>query len=196
MEEAVRRAGEKYEQSLQERIQQGYEVPELTELQRREVAEVVGLGALKYADLSSNRVNNYEFSYEKMLATVGNTATYMQYAYARCKNILRKQGLEGPPAPLAAAEVLLEAPEERDLGLLLLRFPEFLAEAVQKYEPHHLANYLWDLSRAANKFYDRCPVLTAETPALKTSRLWLVWQTGRTIQQTLSLLGIQTVERM
>jgi len=196
IDDAVRLAGEKYEASCTERRELGHEVPELSPTEKATIAEVVGIGAMKYADLSGNRVSDYVFSHEKMLATVGNTAAYMQYAYARCRNILRKGDVDEAKLRQSPPSLTLAVAEERVLALQLLRFSDALQEAAAKYEPHHIAGYLWDLSKAANKFYDACPVLTAPDDATKSERLLLVDLTGRTIQLALGLLGIKTVERM
>jgi len=187
---------EKYEQSHADRKAHGHDVPDLTDEVKRDIAETVGIGGVKYADLSGNRTSDYVFDYDKMLATDGNTATYMQYAYARCRAIFRKGEIDdswfrtNPPA------VSLNEPAERALGLLLLRFPETLDAAAADYQPHVVTGYLWDLAKALSGFYENCPVLTAETPELRDSRLVLVGLTGRVIQQALQLLGIKTVERM
>jgi arginyl-tRNA synthetase len=155
---------------------------------------VVGIGALKYADLSQNRTSDYIFSYAKMLATEGNTAAYMQYAYARCCGILREAGeVSRDPAESA---ILLNEPAERALALQLLRFPEAVEAAAADYLPHHITGYLWDLAKAFSVFFENCPVLKAATPELRDSRLVLVDLVGRVIHQALGLLGIRTVERM
>lgn len=193
---AIARGGEKYEQLRKEKLDRGEEAVELSSDERRLVAQRVGIGAVKYADLSQNRTSDYEFSWEKMLSTTGNSATYMQYAYTRCQGIFRKgevnlaQFRSSPSAPSLAAA------SERALALHLVRFEETLGVAAQKYEPHHLTAYLWDLSKAYNRFFEECPVLKAETPELRQSRLVLCDLTARTIQTTLGLLGIRTMERM
>jgi arginyl-tRNA synthetase len=131
-----------------------------------------------------------------MLAMDGNTATYMQYAYARIRSIFRK-GEEDPllfrqqpPLPY------LEQPQERALALQLLRLEEVLQAAAQEYKPHLITAYLWDLAKSYSGFYQNCPVLKADTPMLRQSRLLLCDLTARVIQLGLQLLGIQTVERM
>jgi arginyl-tRNA synthetase len=196
LDEAVERAGQVYEQSRNERRERGEEVPELTLEERRQVEEAVGLGAVKYADLSQNRTSDYVFSWDKMLAMNGNTATYMQYGYARIRAIFRKgeEAVEPyrrePPLPT------LDTPEERALGLKLLQLGETLAAAAAELQPHLITAYLWELSKSFSGFYQQCPVLKAETPELRRSRLLLCDLTGRVIQLCLSLLGIRTVERM
>ncbi len=196
LDEAVQRAGQVYEQSRQERRERGEEVPELTAEERRTVEEAVGLGAVKYADLSQNRTSDYVFSWDKMLAMNGNTATYMQYSYARIRAIFRKGDVDAealrrdPPLPVLAK------PEERALGLKLLQLEETLTAAASELQPHLVTSYLWELSKSFSGFYQQCPVLKAETPELRRSRLLLCDLTGRVIQLCLSLLGIRTVERM
>jgi arginyl-tRNA synthetase len=196
LDEAVERGRHTYERSRSERLAKGKPVPDLTAAESQEIAEVVGLGAIKYADLSQNRTSDYVFSWEKMLATDGNTATYMQYAYARNRSIFREGGEDtkrfrtDPPLPW------LEHPAERALALQLLRFEEALAAAATEYQPHLITAFLWDLAKSFSGFYQNCPVLPAEPPALRQSRLLLCDLTGRVIQKGLELLGIRTVERM
>jgi arginyl-tRNA synthetase len=196
LEEAVEHADQSYLLTREERQQRGEDVPELSKDERQKVAEAVGLGAVKYADLSQNRESDYVFDWDKMLAMDGNTATYMQYAYARCRSIFRK-GEEDPDLyrkhPPA---VYLQQPQERALALQLLRFDEALEAAAADYRPNAITSYLWDLAKTYSGFFQNCPVLKAETPALRTSRLLLCDLTARTIQQGLDLLGIRTIERM
>jgi arginyl-tRNA synthetase len=196
IDDAIKLGLAKYEESYADRKAQGHDVPELTDEFKREIAEAVGVGAVKYADLSGNRTSDYVFSYSKMLATEGNTATYMQYAYARCRAIFRKG--EGDEAVFRTAPptVLPTHPAERALALQLLKFEEVLANAAAEYLPHYITQYLWDVAKAFSGFYEGCPVLTAPNEELKQSRLLLVDLTGRIIQQALHLLGIRTVERM
>ena len=193
LDEAMLRAKQKYEANSSERRERGQEIPEMTQQQLMELAAIVGVGAVKYADLSNHRTTDYIFDFDKMLATEGNTATYMQYAYARCRSILRKAEYLRSNS---AAKVLLAEPAERNLALQLLKFEETLIAAGNEYLPHLIAAYLWDLAKALSTFYEACPVLTAETPESKASRLLLVDLTSRTIHQALNLLGIHTVERM
>src|SRR5207249_7504833 len=119
----------KYEESYQERLARGEDVPTLDDAEKQEIAEVVGIGAVKYADLSQNRTSDYVFSYEKMLATDGNTATYMQYAYARCRSIFREGGVDDAPFRTSPPAVVISRPAERALALQLLRFPEAVEAA-------------------------------------------------------------------
>jgi arginyl-tRNA synthetase len=133
-----------------------------------------------------------------MLTTDGNTATYMQYAYARCRSILRKGEVDEKQLREKLPAVQIVEPEERNLCLELLRFGDALDAAAQDFQPHLLAAYLFDLTKAMSSFHacDRCSVLKAATPQLRDSRLLLCDLTARVIQQTLQLLGIRTVERM
>jgi arginyl-tRNA synthetase len=169
---------------------------ELSPQQRAEIAETVGIAALKYADLSQNRTSDYVFSYDKMLAMTGNTATYMQYAYARVRSIFRKGGVDVEALRASGAPILLGTPAERALGLEILRFSEALDMAVADYRPNQLTSYLFDLANRYSTFFEGCPVLKAESESLRASRLLLCDLTARTIQKGLELLGIRVVEKM
>ena len=168
----------------------------LAEDQRRHVAEVVGLGAIKYADLSQNRLSDYVFDMAKMVALNGNTATYLQYAYARIRSIFRKA--ETTPEAIRAARptIALSNPAERGLAVRILRLPETLEFAAAEFKPNILADYLFDLANAYSTFYQECPVLKAESPARRDSRLALIELVARTLQYGLDLLGIDIVEEM
>jgi arginyl-tRNA synthetase len=170
--------------------------PELLEDERRRVAETVGIAALKYADLAQNRTSDYVFSYDKMLAMNGNTATYMQYAYARVRSIFAKGNVDIDALRNCGAKIRLDTPAERALGLEILRFGEALELAVADYRPNQLTAYLFDLSNRYSSFYDACPVLSAKPDELRHSRLLLCDLTARTIRQGLELLGISVVDRM
>jgi arginyl-tRNA synthetase len=170
--------------------------PELSAGQRAEIAEIVGIGALKYADLSQNRTSDYVFSYEKMLAMNGNTATYMQYAYARVCSIFAKGRVDVAALRASGAPIHLTSPYERALGLELLRFGEALDLAVEDYRPNQLTGYLFDLANRYASFYEHCHVLNAETDDLRNSRLLLCDLTARTLRLGLELLGIQVVDKM
>jgi arginyl-tRNA synthetase len=170
--------------------------PELSESQRRQVSERVGIAALKYADLSQNRTSDYVFSYDKMLAMNGNTATYMQYAYARVRSIFAKGQIDVESLRRAPERIVLGTTAERELGLALLRFSEALASTLIDYRPNQLTSYLFELANRYSTFFEECPVLRAETDELRASRLMLCDLTARTIQQGLALLGIEVVERM
>jgi arginyl-tRNA synthetase len=157
------------------------------------VAATIGIGAVKYADLSQNRQSNYVFSYEKMLSLKGNTAPYLQYAYARQRSILRDAGwADGPPGPV---ELRLEHEAEVDLAKKLLATGDVLERLSEEYAPNHLCAHLYEVSQAYNQFYEHCPVLRSEEP-LRTSRLALCDATARTLRTGLSLLGIGVLERI
>jgi arginyl-tRNA synthetase len=157
-------------------------------------AKVVGISAVKYADLSQNRTSNYIFSYDKMLALQGNTAPYMLYAFVRIQGISRKGQIDFDDLG-SNAQVILQEETEFTLAKHLLKLEEILAEVSQDLMPNSLCQYLFELSQKFNQFYDRCPVLQAEDD-IKTSRLVLCDLTARTLQRGLSLLGIQVLERM
>ncbi|MCS7304359.1 MAG: arginine--tRNA ligase [Thermoguttaceae bacterium] len=170
--------------------------PELSAQERAEIAQRVGIGAVKYADLSQNRTSDYVFSYSKMLALTGNTSAYMQYAYARVRSIFRKGGVDPERLRNSGAPIFLSTRPERDLGLALLRFGEALELALEDYRPNLLTAYLYELANRYSIFFEQCPVLKAEPDSLRTSRLLLCDLTARTIQKGLELLGIEVVERM
>jgi arginyl-tRNA synthetase len=164
---------------------------ELPEAQRREIARVIGLGAVKYADLLPNRQSDYIFSWDKMLALQGNTAPYLQYAYARIQSIFRKVETVDHTAPIEVA-----APEELALAKHLLHFGLTLEAVAEEYRPNYLCNFLYELAGKFTSFYENCPVLKADTIATRNSRLVLCGLTARVLQQGLNTLGIQTVEQM
>ncbi len=171
--------------------------PELDETQRKAISETVGIAALKYGDLCQNRESDYTFSYDKMLALSGNTATYMQYAYARVQSIFRKGEVDIEALRTSGAQIKLEHPLERQLAVAILRFSEALDDVLLDYRPNYLTSYLFDqLAKSYSSFFDNCPVLKAKTEEQKNSRLLLCDLTGRVIQQGLELLGIQTVDKM
>jgi len=151
---------------------------------------------VKYADLCQNRESNYKFSWSKMLAMNGNTATYMQYAYVRNRGIFRRASEDVTRFRTDPPPVVLETPPERALALQLLRLEERLTATAAEYQPTGITTYLWDLAKTYSGFFQTCPVLRAETLALRDSRLLLCDLTARVLQRCLDLLGIQTVERM
>jgi len=162
--------------------------------QRREIARVVGLGAVKYADLLPNRQSDYIFCWDKMLALQGNTAPYLQYAYARIRSIFRKAETESAlRSPLSA--FALAAPEEIALAKHMLNFGLSLEAVAEEYRPNFLCNYLFELAGKFTSFYENCPVLKAEE-AVRGSRLALCDLTARVLKQGLDVLGIETVEQM
>lgn len=164
--------------------------PELPEPTRRHIARVVGIGAVKYADLSQNRTTDYVFSWEKMLALDGNTAPYLQYAYVRIQSIFRKAG-----TPAAQGDIVLAHPAELDLAKHLLRFPETLHATLADSKPNWLTGYLYELAGKFSVFYDNCPVLQSTDPT-KSSRLTLCHHTAATLKQGLHLLGIEVSNQM
>ena len=169
---------------------------QLTPEEHQEIAEVVGIRALKYADLSQNRTSDYTFSYEKMLALKGNTATYMQYSYARVKSIFRRGDVQIEGVRRQVEALKLTHPAERALALDILRFGEALDEVVADYRPNLLTNYLFELAKRYSTFFEECPVLKADSESSRTTRLLLCDLVARTIDKGLGLLGIQTVEKM
>ncbi len=169
--------------------------PDLPEDRRNEIARAVGVGAVKYADLSQNRTSDYVFDWDRMLSLEGNTAPYMQYAYARVRSIFRKARDAGltvaDDAPIA-----LGHPAERTLALKLARYPETVAAVARECQPNLLCTYLYDLAGAYMGFYESCPVLKAGDDAVAASRLALCRLTAETVRAGLGLLGIETIERM
>ncbi|MFI5635302.1 arginine--tRNA ligase [Streptomyces sp. NPDC051664] len=165
----------------------------LTEQEIVENGEYVGIGAVKYADLSTSAVRDYKFDLDQMVSLNGDTSVYLQYAYARIKSILRKAG---EIRPVAHPELEL-APAERALGLHLDQFGENLAEVASTYEPHKLAAYLYQLASHYTTFYDQCHVLSDDNPAeVVENRLFLCDLTARTLHRGMALLGIRTPERL
>ena len=165
--------------------------PELGEAEQREIARVVGLGAIKYGDLSQNRQSDYIFSWDKMLSLQGNTAPYLLYAYTRVRSIFRKGG-EAVPGD---AKIVLEAAEEMALARHLLNFGLALEGAAGEYRPNFLCSYLHELAGHFARFYENCPVLKSEGAA-RLSRLALSDLTARVLKQGLDALGIETTEQM
>ncbi len=171
--------------------------PDLTAEQHATIARVVGIGGLKYADLSINRGSDYLFSYKQMLNLKGNSATYLQFGYARVFGIMRKGGINDPALLRESpVEFNLDHPAERALAVSLIQFGDSLDEALVDYKPNLLANYLFELSGTFAQFFNQCPVLKAESEELKKSRLQLCDLTARTLKTGLGLLGIEVVEQM
>jgi arginyl-tRNA synthetase len=182
---------------------------DLSEAQRKEIARVVGIGAVKYADLLPNRQSDYIFNWDKMLALQGNTAPYLLYAYARIKSIFRKSDFGGTSStsPNPAAQIRdsqssslrkinLAAPEEIALAKHLLNFGLTLEAVAEEYRPNFLCNYLFELAGKFTGFYENCPVLKADDAATRDSRLALCDLTARVLKQGLDILGIEVVEQM
>ncbi|MFJ3201655.1 arginine--tRNA ligase [Streptomyces sp. NPDC086989] len=165
----------------------------LSEAEIVENGQYVGIGAVKYADLSTSAARDYKFDLDQMVSLNGDTSVYLQYAYARIKSILRKAGER---TPVAHPELEL-APAERALGLHLDGFGELIAEAAAEHAPHKLAAYLYQLSSLFTTFYDQCPVIKPEPePVVAENRLFLCDLTARTLSKGMSLLGIRTPERL
>ena len=179
--------------------------PDLPEAQRREIARAVGISAVKYADLLPNRQSDYVFSWDKLLALNGNTAPYLQYAYARIRSIFRKSNVGQcvPPVPspqtptsnYQTQSVQLGAPEELALARHLLNFGLVLEAVAEDYRPNFLCNYLYELAGHFTSFYENCPVLKSEAEQ-RASRLVLCDLTARVLKQGLDVLGIETLEQM
>jgi len=165
--------------------------PELPEQQRREIADVIGIAAIKYADLSKNRNSDYVFDWDSMLSFDGNTAPYLLYAYARIRSIFRRAELD----PDTDYALVVQATEEKVLALKLLQFSETVETLAEDCLPNQLCLYLYELAGVFMKFYEACPVLKAEG-AERTARLGLCQHTARTLRQGLKLLGITTLEQM
>ncbi|WP_313121312.1 arginine--tRNA ligase [Pantoea septica] len=167
--------------------------PEMSEAELQQLAEVVGIGAVKYADLSKSRTTDYIFDWDNMLAFEGNTAPYMQYAYTRVLSVFRKAGVDVDTidAPLAITE-----DREAQLATRLLQFEETITQVARDGTPHVMCAYLYDLAGLFSGFYEHCPILSAEDEATRQSRLQLAALTAKTLKQGLDTLGIKTVERM
>jgi arginyl-tRNA synthetase len=165
--------------------------PDLSESEKIDIAQKIGIGAVKYYDLSQYRMTDYIFSWDRMLSFQGNTAPYLQNAYVRIRSIFRKAGEEF----IAPKDINLSAAEERNLALNLSQFAETVPAVLNDFRPNLLANYLYELANAFHAFYEACPVLKAEEPA-RSSRLALCELTGRVLAKGLELLGIKVPERM
>ncbi|HXA08753.1 MAG TPA: arginine--tRNA ligase [Chthoniobacterales bacterium] len=165
--------------------------PDLAEAEKNAIAQTIGLGAVKYADLSQYRMTDYIFSWDRMLSLQGNTAPYLQNAYVRIRSIFRKAG-EAFSAP---NELTLVEPAELNLAKRLTQFAESVPQVLHDFRPNILANYLFELANAFHAFYEACPVLKADEPA-RATRLALSELTARTLQRGLDLLGIRVPEKM
>ncbi len=166
--------------------------PSLDEAARAAVARAVGIGAVKYADLSSDRIKDYMFDWSRMLAFDGNTAPYLQYAHARIASIFRR----GEVSPTELGPITLREPAERALGLEILGFGTVVHDVAATLQPHRLCTYLYGLSTAFSAFYEACPVLKASTELERDSRISLSHLTARVLARGLDLLGIEVPERM
>ncbi len=167
--------------------------PDLDAATRAAVARMLGIGAIKYADLSTDRARDYVFDWERMLAFEGNTAPYLQYAHARIRSIFRRGNVE---VPALDRPPLLNEPAERALALALLGFADVVASSLASWSPSRLCGYLFDLATTFTGFYENCPVLKAPTDELRRSRLALADLTARVLAQGLDLLGIEAPDQM
>ncbi len=192
LDEAVKRA----HQVVSENDDQKPDGPELTAEERKSIADVVGIGALKYADLSQNRNSDYKFDYDKMIALKGNTATYLQYSFARVQGIFRRLNVDPVALREQPVEFEFAEPVEKALGLRLLNLGDAIAEVQVEFKPNLLANYLYETVELFFKFYAQCPVKDAASDRLKQSRLQLCELTARVIRTGLELLGIGVVRKM
>jgi arginyl-tRNA synthetase len=165
--------------------------PELIDAEKAEVAKIIGIGAVKYADLSQYRMTDYIFSWDRMLSLQGNTAPYLQNAYVRTRSIFRKSA-EAVQLP---NELTLVEPAELDLAKKLCQFAEIVPQVLNDFRPNILANYLFELANCFHAFYEACPVLKAEAQA-RASRLALCELSARVLQRGLNLLGIDVPEKM
>lgn len=166
----------------------------LSDDEKAAVIEAVGIGSVKYADLSKNRTTDYVFDWDNMLSFEGNTAPYMQYAYTRIRSIFNKADLN--PTVLAEAKIQLSDEKERALAIKLLQFEEAVQTVGKEGTPHVLCAYLYELAGVFSSFYEHCPILNAEDENVKLSRLKLASLTEKTLKQGLELLGIKTIEKM
>jgi arginyl-tRNA synthetase len=167
--------------------------PDLAEDELRKIAKVVGIDAVKYADLSKHRTSDYSFNFDLMLNFEGNTAPYLLYAYTRVAGVFRKLGKRFDEVE---GQIVLEATHEQELAAKLAQFGEVLNNVADKGTPHTLCAYLYDVAGLFSSFYENCPILNADTPEQMQSRLRLAALTGRTLKQGLELLGLETLERM
>ncbi|UGS40094.1 arginine--tRNA ligase [Pseudocitrobacter corydidari] len=168
--------------------------PDMPADELEKLANAVGIGAVKYADLSKNRTTDYIFDWDNMLAFEGNTAPYMQYAYTRVLSVFRKAGLE--ESELLNATVEIKEDREAQLAARLLQFEETLNVVAREGTPHVMCAYLYDLAGLFSGFYEHCPILSAESESIRNSRLKLALLTAKTLKTGLDTLGIETVERM
>jgi arginyl-tRNA synthetase len=180
VEEAVERAAEQVTEMATE-----------GDLSKEQVAEKIGIGAIKYADLAQNRSTDYLFTWEKLLSLKGNTAPYFSFAYARCCSILRKSGQSE-----ISGEIQLDDPHERALAFQLCRFPEVLETVPNDWQMNFWTDYLYGLAAACMLFLENCRVLNAEDSAVKQSRLRICAESAKALETGLGLLGIELVDRM
>ncbi|WP_407207443.1 arginine--tRNA ligase [Citrobacter portucalensis] len=168
--------------------------PDMPADELEKLANAVGIGAVKYADLSKNRTTDYIFDWDNMLAFEGNTAPYMQYAYTRVLSVFRKADID--ESALANAQVVISEDREAQLAARLLQFEETLTVVAREGTPHVMCAYLYDVAGLFSSFYEHCPILSAENEEIRNSRLKLAQLTAKTLKLGLDTLGIETVERM
>ena len=168
--------------------------PELSDASKSNIARIIGLGAVKYADLSTDRIKDYTFDWDRMLSFDGNTAPYLQYAHARICSIFRRANIER--ASVRNFSPLISHIAERELAMRVLQFDSAVWDTIDKYSPHRLCTYLYDLATSFSSFYEQCPVLKAETETQRDSRLMLCDLTARVMQTGLGMLGIEAPEQM
>ncbi len=169
--------------------------PALDDAARAAVARQIGIGAIKYVDLSNDRIKDYVFDWNRMLAFEGNTAPYIQYVHARVRSIFRRAA-EADIAAAKTAQILVNEPAERALALELLGFGSVVDSVADSLQPHRLCAFLFTVATRFNAFYDQCPVLKAEDPAVRASRLALADATARLLAKGLDLLGIEAPDQM
>ncbi|MDG2232525.1 MAG: arginine--tRNA ligase, partial [Ilumatobacter sp.] len=167
--------------------------PDIVPEERLVVANMVGIGALKYADLSTERIKDYVFDWDRMLAFEGNTGPYLQYAHARICSIFRRAGIDR--ASVRSAHITLDQPQERALAMRLLAYPSAIDTTLDSYSPHKLCTYVYELASDFSSFYQECPILKSDEP-VRTSRLALADLTARVLEHSLGLLGITAPEQM
>jgi arginyl-tRNA synthetase len=170
--------------------------PSLSGVEAAAVARAVGIGAVKYADLSTDRVRDYVFDWDRMLSFDGNTAPYLQYACVRCRSIFRRGEVDPAPFDAGLVPVEVREPEERALALALLGYEQAIGSVLESWSPHRLCTYLFELAGLYTDFFERCPVLKAPAPATRQSRLALCWLTARVLEAGLGALGIEAPARM
>lgn len=186
LDEAIERAGRTVDSKN----------PGLPEAERATIAEAVGIAAIKYADLSSERIKDYVFSFDRMLAFEGNTGPYLLYALVRIRSIFRRAEERGVALDHADAPIIIAEPAEKSLALALLRYPSAVRGVASALEPMRLCSYLYGLAGAYSSFFDACPVLAAENDETRRSRLRLCELTARVLEDGLGVLGLPTAERM
>ena len=187
LDEAISRASK----LLQERAVQSKN-PDIDDAELAALAEIIGIGAVKYADLSKNRTSDYVFDWDQMLSFDGNTAPYLQYAYSRTRSIFSRGDVDVAALP---EHVVSEGEPERCLAVAIAGYQDLLEQVAQEGYPHQLCAYLYDLAGRFTQFYEQCPILTSDD-AVKTRRLTLTMQTGDVLANGLTLLGIRVAERM